>query len=94
MLVVVVCISSLWSLIQWTWTKLPEQYRNIVEQESMFPFISCRSEADQKNINSTQEESQNWQWSEAGAIPPDFMSTSSETHGELDPDERARKAGL
>ena len=60
----------------------------------MFPFISCRSEADQKNINSTQEESQNWQWSEAGAIPPDFTSTSSETHGELDPDERARKAGL
>ena len=31
--------SSLWSSIPWTWTKLPEQYRNISEQESMFPYI-------------------------------------------------------
>jgi len=57
----------------------------------------CRLGVVQKNTASTQEESQHWQWSEAGGIHPDYTSTSSATLGGLnkeDLDDKARKAGL
>ena len=57
----------------------------------------CLSAVGRKNKNSTHDESQDWQWSEAGGIHPDYTSTSLETHGEHNEerlDEKARKAGL
>ena len=64
--------------------KLLEQLPNTIKRESTFPFISCHWEEDQKNTNSTQKRSQNWQWQEDGDILQDSMSTYSETPGGLE----------
>jgi len=97
MYLIVVCISSLLWLPKKMWMKLQKQLNNTEQKESMFRSMLCRLGVGQKNTASTQEESQHWQWSEAGAIHPDYTSTSSETPGEHKPetlDEKARKAGL
>jgi hypothetical protein len=72
---------SLWLLMTLMWTKLVEQLQNIKKQVSTARSTSCRSEDDQKSMDSTLDESQLWQWSEAGATPPDYTSTSSVTPG-------------
>jgi len=57
----------------------------------------CRLGVGQKSTNSTLEESQHWQWSEAGGIHPDYTSTSSAMPGEHNNerlDDKARKAGI
>jgi len=64
------------------WTKLQKQLNNTEQKESMFRSMLCRLGVGRKNTNSTLEESQHWQWSEVGAIHPDYTSTSSEMRGE------------
>jgi len=78
---IVTCILSLWLLIILMWTKFTELLTSTKKKASTAQSTSCPLEDDQKNTDSTQDESQNWQWSEAGAIPPDFTSTSSATPG-------------
>src|SRR6056300_805547 len=96
MYLIVVCISSLLWLPKKMWTKLQEQLNSTEQKESMFQSMLCRLGVVQKNTNSTLEESQHWQWSEAGGIHEDYTSTSSATLGEPNetPDVKARKAGL
>src|SRR5210317_502975 len=94
MYLIVVCISSLLWLPKKMWTKLQKQLNSTEQKESMFQSMLCRLGVVQKNTNSTLEESQHWQWSEAGGIHPDYTLTSSATLGELDKeplDEKARK---
>jgi hypothetical protein len=73
---------SLWLLMTSMWTKFTELLTSTKKKASTVQSTSCPSEDDQKNTDSTQDESQLWQWSEAGAIRPDYTSTSSETPGE------------
>src|SRR5210317_73315 len=96
MYLIVICISSLLWLMNMMWTKWLKRLMNIAKKALMSLYMLCPWVGDRKNTNSIQEESQNWQWSEAGAIPPDYTSTSSETLGELNEtlDVKARKAGL
>src|SRR5210317_160615 len=96
MYLIVVCISSLLWLPKKMWTKLQKQLNSTEQKESMFRSMLCRLGVVQKNTNSIPEESQHWQWSEAGGIHPDYTSTSSATLGEPSetPDMKARKAGL
>ena len=75
-------ILSLWSLMKLMWTKFTRPLTSTKKKASTAQSTSCPSEDEAKNTDSTLDESQHWQWSEAGAIRPDYTSTSSETPGE------------